>query len=85
MDSQPKWWGQSMTIWGAITTTLTTVLPIIGPLLGLNITAEMVQQLGGQFVQLVQVLGGLIGTFLTIYGRVRASQPLERRPVSLRI
>jgi len=85
MDSQPKWWGQSLTIWGALTTVLTTVLPVIGPLLGINITADLIQQLGGQCVQLVQVLGGLIGTGMTIYGRLRASQPLERKPVNLRI
>ena len=39
-----------MTIWGAIITTLSTVLPAFGPLLGLNITAELVHQLGDQIV-----------------------------------
>ena len=54
-----------MTIWGVIVTTLSTVLPTFGPLLGLNITAELVHQLGDQLVQVVQALGGLVGTVLT--------------------
>jgi uncharacterized protein (TIGR02594 family) len=71
-----KWWGHSMTVWGIIMTTLSAVLPTIGPLLGLNITAELVQQLGEQIVVAVQAVGALIGTILTIYGRVRANLPL---------
>jgi uncharacterized protein (TIGR02594 family) len=71
-----KWWGHSMTVWGIIMTTLSAVLPTIGPLLGLNITAELVQQLGDQIVAVVQAVGALIGTVLTIYGRVRANLPL---------
>ncbi len=47
-----------MTIWGIIITTLSTVLPTLGPLLGLNITAELVHQLGDQVVVVVQALGG---------------------------
>ena len=78
-----KWWGQSMTIWGVIITSLSTVLPTIGPLLGLNITAELVQQLGNQIVQVAQALGGVTGTVLTIYGRMRATTSLERRQITL--
>ena len=50
-------WGQSMTIWGVIITTLSTVLPAFGPLLGLDITAELVRQLGDQIVVIAQALG----------------------------
>lgn len=71
-----KWWGYSMTVWGVVMTTLSAVLPTIGPLLGLNITAELVQQLGEQVVAVVQAVGALLGTLLTIYGRVRANLPL---------
>ena len=52
-----KWWGQSMTIWGIIVTTLSTVLPAVGPLLGLNITADLIQQLGDNVVTFVQAAG----------------------------
>jgi uncharacterized protein (TIGR02594 family) len=72
-----KWWGHSMTVWGIVMTTLSAVLPIVGPILGLNITTELVQQLGEQIVIVVQAIGALIGTLLTIYGRVRASVPLS--------
>jgi hypothetical protein len=78
-----KWWGDSMTIWGVIITSLSTVLPTIGPLHGLNITADLVHQIGDQLVQVVQALGGLVGTVLTIYGRMRATTLLERRQITL--
>jgi lysozyme family protein len=78
-----KWWGSSMTVWGAVLTALTTVLPVVGPLFGLNITADLVQQVGDQVVVLVQAAGGLAGTILTIYGRARATTVLERRQITL--
>jgi uncharacterized protein (TIGR02594 family) len=72
-----KWWGHSMTVWGVVMTTLSAVLPTLGPILGLNITADLVQQLGDQLVAIVQALGALVGTLLTIYGRMRATVPLS--------
>jgi hypothetical protein len=72
-----------MTVWGAAITALSTVLPVVGPFLGLNITADLVQQLGDQVVVLAQAAGGVAGTILTIYGRARATTPLERRQVNL--
>jgi uncharacterized protein (TIGR02594 family) len=76
---EPKWWGQSITIWGTIITTLATVLPIIGPLIGLEISAETVHQLGDGAVRVAQAVGGIIGIAMTVYGRSRATQPLIRR------
>jgi uncharacterized protein (TIGR02594 family) len=78
-----KWWGHSMTIWGVIITALSTVLPTLGPLLGLNITADLVHQLGDQVVLVVQALGGLAGTILSIYGRTRATTLLSRRTFTM--
>ena len=78
-----KWWGQSMTIWGVIITTLSTVLPAFGPLLGLDITAELIRQLGDQIVVIVQAVGGLVGTILTIWGRARATTTLERKQITM--
>jgi hypothetical protein len=80
-----KWWGQSMTIWGVIITTLSTVLPAFGPLLGLDITAELIRQLGDQIVVVVQAVGGLIGTILAIWGRARATTSLERRQLTMNL
>jgi uncharacterized protein (TIGR02594 family) len=80
-----KWWGQSMTIWGAFVTGLATVLPAFGPLIGIDITGDLVQDAGDQIVTAIQAVAALAGTIMTVYGRVRATQPLERRAVSLRI
>ena len=80
-----KWWGQSMTIWGVIITTLSTVLPAFGPLLGLDITAELIRQLGDQIVVVVQAVGGLIGTILAIWGRARATTSLERKQLTMNL
>lgn len=81
----PKWWGESITVWGALMTAVATVLPVVGPLIGIDITPELVQLVGTQAYAVVQAVTGLIGTVMTIYGRARATQPLERRPVSLRL
>lgn len=83
--TESKWWGQSMTIWGAIITTLSTVLPAIAPALGIDITADLVRELGAEVVQTVQAVGGLVGTILTIYDRARATQPLAQRDMMVKI
>jgi hypothetical protein len=79
----PKWWGNSMTIWGIMVTALSTVLPAVAPVLGFNITADLIRQLGDNVVVFAQALGGLVGTGMAIYGRIRASQPIERRQFTL--
>lgn len=61
-----------------------TVVPVLGPTLGIDITGDLVRQAGDQIVQTVQAIGGLAGTILTIYGRFRASLPLERRNLTLK-
>jgi lysozyme family protein len=80
-----KWWGNSVTIWGTLITALSTVLPALGPVIGIDITSELVQQLGTHIVEAVQAAGGLIGIVMTIYGRVRASQPLVQREMTLKL
>jgi hypothetical protein len=44
-----------------------------------------VRQLGDQIVAVVQALGGLIGTILAIWGRARATAPLERRQLTMNL
>lgn len=83
-ETQPKWWGQSMTIWGAIVTALATVAPALGPVVGVDISGEVIRQAGGQAAQVVQAVAGLVGTVLTIWGRLRATQPLQQRDVTFR-
>ena len=83
-ESQPKWWGQSMTIWGAIVTALATVAPALGPVVGVDISGEVIRQAGGQAAQVFPAVAGLVGTVLTIWGRLRATQPLQQRDVTFR-
>ena len=83
LNPATKWWGQSLTIWGALITGASTVLPLLGPLVGLDITSDLVHQLGDQVVGVAQAVGGLVGTVLTIYGRTRATTRLERGGLKL--
>jgi hypothetical protein len=61
------------------------VLPALGPVIGIDITGDLVREAGEQIVQTVQAVGGLIGFAMTIYGRVRASQPLAQREVTMKL
>lgn len=83
--SEIKWWGNSLTIRGALLTFLTTVLPVIAPLFGFNITGEIIEQIGSHSTALVQAVGGLVGIALTILGRTRATSRLARMPMEIRI
>lgn len=83
--SDGKWWLQSKTVWGALITTLATVLPVIGPLFGLYLPADVIQHIGDQTLAVVQAVAGLFGTLLTLYGRSAARVPLMRRDVNLRM
>ncbi len=85
MPGKAKWWGHSMTIWGVIVTTLSTVLPTLGPVIGVDVTPDLVEDAGKQLVTTVQAISGLIGTLMTIYGRARATKPLGQRSVNLQI
>ncbi|MEZ5776013.1 MAG: glycosyl hydrolase 108 family protein [Hyphomicrobiaceae bacterium] len=85
MTDFKKWWGQSVTIWGAVVAGLAAVLPALGPLLGLAITPDAVVETGDQIGQLVQALAGLVGTALAIYGRVRATRQLAQKSLSFRL
>lgn len=82
---EPKWWGKSMTIWGAIVSALATIAPALGPLIGVDISGEIVRHAGGQAAIALQALAGLVGTLLTIRGRLRATQPLGQRDISFRL
>ncbi len=80
-----KWWGQSLTIRGAILTLLTTVVPVVAPVFGFDISADMVEQIGAHATALIQAVGGLAGITMTVLGRFRAQERLARTPVQLRI
>lgn len=72
-----KWWGHSITIWGTLVTLLSTVLPALAPVTGIDVSGELVQDAGDQVVDTVQTVGTLIGTLITIFGRMRATGPIK--------
>jgi len=74
--------GNSMTVWGAVITAAVTVLPTLGLLIGFEIHATMVRELGENVVPIAQAVAALIGTAITI-GRSRADLPLVRCSVML--
>ncbi|WP_439542651.1 TIGR02594 family protein [Hyphomicrobium sp.] len=78
MPSDGKWWGHSLTIWGTIVTVLSSVLPALAPVTGIDVTPDLIQSAGRGVVETVQAVGALVGTLLTIYGRVRADRPIQR-------
>lgn len=71
-----KPWTGSLTIWGAIVTFLATVVPAIGQLVGVDISADLVQTFGQAVGHLIEAVGGVMGTVMVIWGRFRAQQPV---------
>ncbi len=84
-DAAPKWWGQSITIWGAIVTGLAAVVPAVGPAFGLTVSPTAIHTVADQMLAVAQALAGLTGTLTVIFGRVRATQPLMQRSVTLKL
>ncbi len=76
-----KWWAQSKTVWGTLITAAATVLPVLGPLIGIELSGEVIRQAGEQTISAIQAVAGLFGTLLTLYGRMKAEGPLVRRDV----
>ena len=81
----PKWWGESMTIWGAVLTALATLLPALASMAGVSLSPDIIREAGTHMASALQALVALSGTIVTIYGRIQARQPLEHRSLSLRL
>lgn len=77
-QTEPKAWWSSMTIVGTLLTALTTVLPMLGVVLGVSITPDLAEQLGQDIVLLVQAIGGLVGTLMALLGGSRAIALMQR-------
>jgi hypothetical protein len=76
--TEPKAWWSSMTIVGTLLTALTTVLPMLGVVLGVSITPDLAERLGQDIVLLVQAIGGLVGTLMALLGGSRAIALMQR-------
>ena len=72
-----KWWGHSITIWGTLVTILSSVVPALAPVTGIDVSGELVQDAGNQVVDTIQTVGTLVGTLMTIFGRMRATTPIK--------
>jgi uncharacterized protein (TIGR02594 family) len=80
-----KWWGHSLTVWGAFVTAAAAILPTLGPLIGIDITGDAVRQIGSDIGAIVQAIMGVLGTLMTLYGRARATTSLVRREMNVRL
>jgi len=78
-DDSSKWWAHSKTMWGTMITAAATVIPVLGPALGITLPADVITTFGDQALTAVQALTGLFGTVLAIYGRLNAASPLTLR------
>jgi uncharacterized protein (TIGR02594 family) len=78
ISNDGKWWGHSLTIWGTLVTILSTVVPALAPVTGVDLPGDLVQDAGTQVIDAVQAVGALVGTLMTIYGRFRATSPLQK-------
>ena len=74
-----KWWLNSKTMWGTLITAAATVIPVLGPAVGIVLPADLITSFGDQVVTAAQALAGLFGTALAIYGRLKADTPLVLR------
>ena len=74
-----KWWLRSKTMWGTLITAAATVIPAIGPALGIVLPADIITTFGDQVITAAQAITGLFGTVLAIYGRLKADTPLALR------
>jgi lysozyme family protein len=81
----PKWWGHSLTVWGAVVTGLSAVLPALAPAFGFDVSPDTVHTAADQVSAILQATFGLAGTVATIFGRVRATQSLTQRSVMLKL
>ncbi|MBN9352542.1 MAG: TIGR02594 family protein, partial [Hyphomicrobium denitrificans] len=74
-----KWWLNSKTMWGTLITAAATVIPVLGPAVGIVLPADLITSFGDQVMTAAQALAGLFGTALAIYGRLKADTPLALR------
>ncbi len=78
-DDGSKWWAQSKTLWGTLITAAATVIPVLGPVIGITLPADVIKTFGDQTITAVQGVAGLFGTVLAIYGRLKADTALTLR------
>ena len=66
-----KWVLRSLTIWGGIVVFLVNVLPVLGPMVGLDISADEVQEAGNAVSDVIKSIGTVVGLAMVFFGRYR--------------
>ncbi len=72
---QPKWMVWSLTAWGAVVTFGSSVLPVIGPVIGMELNPMDIASLGEKGTAFLNATFGLIGIVMVLIGRKRATGP----------
>ena len=75
-----KWFLQSKTIWGGIIMFVVAMLPVIQGFLGVDVSADEVQQVGEAGGRLIENIAALFGLVLVVVGRAKADKNITIRP-----
>lgn len=66
---ESKWIAKSLTLWGA----LVTAFSALAPTLGIDITPEGLAEVNESGQSIINALGVVVGSAMTIVGRMKAS------------
>lgn len=77
---ESKWIGRSLTFWGTAVTVASTVLPVIGPMLGWALDAAAIADIGKEGANIINHLSAIIGSAAAIIGRFRAKTAVTLLP-----
>lgn len=81
----PKWWLTSKTVWGVMLTFASTVLPVILSFYGIHVTPADINVFGDKAFEVLQIIGGLVGTGMAVYGRAVAVQSIASREFMVKL
>jgi hypothetical protein len=76
-----KFFLKSLAIWGTIVTGASAILPTVSAAFGYKINPADILQLGDGVTALINAGAAVVGTFMILRGRFRASAPLSLTPV----
>lgn len=68
---------KSVTIWGAIITAVTAVVPAVTTLFGFDVSPADIMALGEAGTKIINGIGSFVGLVMVIYGRLRDGQGLK--------
>lgn len=77
---EEKWIVWSRTAWGAVIMFVTAVLPVVGPVLGINLTAADLAGLGDSGTNLINAVGAFGGAVLTLVGILKRKTTVSITP-----